>query len=464
MKLLSGENAVGAVEFSCDNSSKVLGLIWLSGEDLLKYSIQTDTILNRITKITILSGISQIFDPLDLLSPCIILAKDVPTTIYNEWGHFKGELTVLNTLNIERHVVCKNPVRIEINSFSDASQKAYGGCVYVKSVDSSGAVLVHLLCAKSRVAPLTLRGAYAAPPIATFAFSILHYVVALSTLKLMCVPNMIKCERYRESISSRRKHGISGACAQSWILCCWDTSVSRASTGGLKSLTMHRLELCGALTLARLTNTVIESLSVKLDKVTFWTDSSVVLGWLRHEPNTLNTFVGNRIAEIQEKTKGHVWRHVPTKDNPADLLSRGWHGPDWLQGNEKCFPNIIVSQSVENLPDLKGQKTISLIGVKEVTIIEFSHFSKLNRLKRTMAYVLRFVNNCRVKERFRQIGSLNLEEVSKGFQTLIKLSQRYSFKTEFNTLSEALLINKRSRLISLNPFIDDKRYYYDDKR
>ena len=37
----------------------------------------------------------------------------------------------------------------------------------------------------------------------------------------------------------------------------------------------------------------------------------------------LQVFVGTRIAEIQELTGSATWRYVPSRDNPADDLTRG---------------------------------------------------------------------------------------------------------------------------------------------
>ena len=43
---------------------------------------------------------------------------------------------------------------IELHGFSDSSEKAYGIAIYLKSMNSKGNCEVHLLVAKSRVAPL----------------------------------------------------------------------------------------------------------------------------------------------------------------------------------------------------------------------------------------------------------------------------------------------------------------------
>lgn len=45
-------------------------------------------------------------------------------------------------------------LKVEIHGFSDASQRAYGACIYVRSVSIGGHVTLRLLCSKSRVALL----------------------------------------------------------------------------------------------------------------------------------------------------------------------------------------------------------------------------------------------------------------------------------------------------------------------
>lgn len=44
--------------------------------------------------------------------------------------------------------------RVELRCFSDASEVAYGACIYLRSTDVQGKITTKLLCSKSRVAPL----------------------------------------------------------------------------------------------------------------------------------------------------------------------------------------------------------------------------------------------------------------------------------------------------------------------
>ena len=55
----------------------------------------------------------------------------------------------------------------------------------------------------------------------------------------------------------------------------------------------------------------------------FWTDSKVVLSYIRNDTSRFKTFVANRIYQIKENTNAEQWSYIPTRENPADDASRG---------------------------------------------------------------------------------------------------------------------------------------------
>ncbi|XP_043474409.1 uncharacterized protein LOC122506354 [Leptopilina heterotoma] len=157
------------LQFNENKTVKTLGVSWNSCNDNIIYSVEPPNTLSKISKRIILSDISKLFDPLGLLGPIILFAKilmqqiwqsklnwdeSVPDTIPTTCIDFCEQLKLINDLTFRRRFLIENPVNVQIHGFCDASQKGYGACIYVRSIDSREKIECHLLCAKSRVAPL----------------------------------------------------------------------------------------------------------------------------------------------------------------------------------------------------------------------------------------------------------------------------------------------------------------------
>ena len=119
-------------------------------------------------------------------------------------------------------------------------------------------------------------------------------------------------------------------------------------------LTIPKLELSASLIGARLIN-YLTNLQ-KYETIYLWSDSKVVISWITSDKDIKDVYVANRIAEVKTLITRHNVNvmYVPTKDNPADYLSRGctstqlkssnWlHGPSWLlTGNYPEQSNVEV--------------------------------------------------------------------------------------------------------------------------
>lgn len=151
-------------------TTKVLGVQWLPKKDELVF--KTFPLDDICTKRTILSVVARTFDVLGLIAPVLITAKILiqelwslqvgwddtpPLHIEQKWKQFCDELSSLNTLKIPRHSSISPGMHTSLIGFADASEKAYGAAVYVRTLSPEGVVQTVLLCAKSKVAPLKLK-------------------------------------------------------------------------------------------------------------------------------------------------------------------------------------------------------------------------------------------------------------------------------------------------------------------
>ena len=64
----------------------------------------------------------------------------------------------------------------------------------------------------------------------------------------------------------------------------------------------------------------------------FWTDSTVVLGYIQNVSARFKVFVANRVQKIHDGSCINQWFHVDSAENPADDGSRAVWSDRWLQG------------------------------------------------------------------------------------------------------------------------------------
>ena len=97
---------------------------------------------------------------------------------------------------------------------------------------------------------------------------------------------------------------------------------SKSRVAPKKFTTIPRLELVAAVLAAKLMRTTMKELKFHIDRVVLWTDSTIVLQYIRNNTIRLATFVANRVRIIRDLSVVDQWRYVPSGLKPADVASR----------------------------------------------------------------------------------------------------------------------------------------------
>ncbi|CAK1598127.1 unnamed protein product [Parnassius mnemosyne] len=182
--------------------------------------------------------------------------------------------------------------------------------------------------------------------------------------------------------------------------------------------------------------------------------------------------ISELVNEIQESTYGHTWSYVPSRDNPADLVSRGlkanvikdtpmwWSGPSFLLRNENEWPKMPNTEE-HDLPEVVTHFTCSdsdhhvLSNHSHSTIYSsiihrlLEKYSSFPKIQRLFAYVQRFIHNLKNKNKL--CGDLSVTELQDSYNAIIHYSQLEMFSEEFHLLKSKQKLPRNSRLISLTP-------------
>ncbi|KAJ0169346.1 hypothetical protein K1T71_015230 [Dendrolimus kikuchii] len=393
-----------SMNISIDGTIKALGLSWNMGEDKFQYHLQLPASDEVITKRVILAEIQRLFDPLGWLAPALLPAKIM---IQRLW--LKG---------VGWDVEVDPETRIEWlnirNSYENLRNIKLERWMFTTR-ENLKYVTIHGYCDAS--------------------------------------------DRAYGAVAYLRVRNDDGKYKVSLI-------AAKTRVAPVKSLSLPRLELCGAVLLSKLLNQVSEATRIPKENIFAWTDSTIVLSWLQGDPARWQTFVRNRIITIIDNI-GSKWFHVRSEDNPADVASRGillselahhtlwWQGPDYLKG-EKIEMNKMTGLDT-NLEKRRGfivnTKIEHNLEEKRDLLTKFEDFNTLTELLIAITYCKRFLQNKGEKRKDLDY-EVNAEELEHSLKTCIKIVQRENFAEEMEDLKIKGEVKRKSNLKSLNPYLD----------
>ncbi|XP_063384763.1 uncharacterized protein LOC134670879 [Cydia fagiglandana] len=393
-----GKQDENKIEVKLEATNKILGLTWSRTSDEFVYAVQLPPMSAPVTKRKVISDISKLYDPQGWIAPSIIKAK---IFIQKLWLAGIGWDEELPQPLLQEWTKYREDI-------SDLTQFRLKRWVYYKA--DAKLVELHGFCDASNSA---------------FAAVI-----------------------YLRVIDAR------GGVHVSLI-----TAKTRVSP--IKQLSLPRLELSGAVLLAKLLIEVSGVLNIPKSNIHAWTDSEIVLAWLSSHPSRWKTFIGNRCSEILTVTDRNQWSHVKSEHNPADCASRGiraseliglelWlRGPSWL--NEKGIQYTNPKGLETNLEErkIKTHLATSVEDHGEVDDI-LAKFSSLTKLLRVVAYCRR----CLCKEKPKHQYLLK-KEIDDALIIMIKKCQLQAFFEEWKDVKQGKPVSKKSVLTTLNPQLDD---------
>ena len=345
---MSGALSVGNHFHAALPAVKTLGISWLVSDDAFTFRFDMPD-CSTVTRRSVLSGLSTIFDPRGQIAPFTIRTRvllqdiwlldtgwdvELPSEYVRRWSNWCQELSTLATLVVPR--CFKDPslpavtAKLSVHTFCDASDRAIAAASYIRAEYPEGEVRVTLAMAKAKPAPI------------------------------------------------RRQ-------------------------------TIPQLELRGAVLGLKVSTEVASAVDVPVSRHVLWTDSMNVLGWIRSHSRRFKVDIGNRVSLIQTSTEVSQWRHVPGSKNPADKGTRGltaaqlrdestwWNGPDFLKQDEYAWP-VKADPPVRDLPGEVQSKTATSLATSSAESDEQNlspeKFSTWKKLVKVSAWVFRFVNSC----------------------------------------------------------------------
>lgn len=386
-----------------DGTVKALGLSWNLKEDNFHYSLNFPPMPKNITKRTILADLQRLFDPLGWIAPAVVSAKMLIQQLWLEG--VKWDDKIEDRLE-KRWIAIRedliNVERVKVNRWLNTYQLA------------NDKLSLHGFCDASKHAIAAVVYSRVENPDGSFMVSIV---------------------------------------------------AARTKVAPIKPVTLPRLELCGAVLLAKLLHHVAKAMRVSPSQTYAWTDSSVALAWLFGEPSRWKPFVANRVVEILEYINNNQWHHVRSEHNPADVASRGstisellkntlwWQGPEWLSHKRLEFNKPNAATDLEQKKTINIFLTINTEENKIKPIINIESFESLTELKNVITYCRRFLHS---KKWPHVDKALTVEELDKSLKIFLRRAQTEDFMEEIKRLKERKAVKQKSFLKSLNPYLDEE--------
>ena len=392
------------IDLGEEKVERALGVSWETMKDVFTFTMMTVEV--KFTKRGILIVTSTLFDPLGILAPFVLKAKILLQELWREGLDWDEEISDEHKQYWEKWIAgAKKVSSIQLSRRYLADERQW--CE----------IQLHIFCDASEVA-------YGSVAYLRF------------TLK-------------------------DGNHVSSFVM-------SKSRLAPIKTITLPRLELNAAVIGARLSRMLIHELDLPIERVQYWSDSTLVLQYIKNKSQRVKVYVANRVTDIREASSPDDWSHMPGEDNPADILSRGCLNPEkliksnwftapaFLAKDEEHWPRLVLSELDSEDSEVRRKSVLfAMCVLDEPSGIDLKRFSSWIRLKRVVAWIFRFVSNCGGPKGEKVLcQTISVDELDAAETHIVKEVQQEAFKDEMRTIKDREQLLHTNRLSPLSPFID----------
>ena len=412
---------------------KVLGLRWDPKKDELGFR-RTLKSNEKYTKRSVLETTNSIFDPFGYLIPVEIRCRMFLSNLWKiklDWDMLFQDMRELKVMWDQIKEDCREVLKIsfrreletsknmELHVFADASIQAYGAVAYI--------------------------------------------VIPRHTNSLRGLP--------------RGSDGDNDGCSQFLMSKAKITSAKKTS----KEDTIPKLEMMAIVLAANLANFCLEAMSTyNIRKKIIWSDSRVALAQLSAKSNK-TSFIHNRVVKVRELCEDFEIKHVSSKDNPADFVTKPirakklksnqlWEkGPEWITDKS----NWKKEEQIYTLfPDTQEEESHMKINSKHVQVKVTNYLGQINGLlsnnkssdiwRNEYAKTVRFVAMTKrlikrakkLDHEITPIKEMSVNEFAEAERTIVKLMQSESFPEEIELLKKGKSV-KKNNLLQMKLYLDE---------
>ena len=225
--------------------------------------------------------------------------------------------------------------------------------------------------------------------------------------------------------------------------------------------TIPRLELCACMDAVRVCAKLKREIGLPIEEVFFYTDSLIVLGYLRNATKQFSRYVGRRIEEILKYSSVQQWSHISGVHNVSDLATRPQSPAQlsqskWLTGPEFLWQGDLVIPTVDTPhPELPESMEPRVMATRKYSCTLPSPMSKIaaytNSWTKALIITQYWIQFCRILSRKGKYHPI--EARNKAKLLMLKEAQLcFSSKMDLIKMSKLPL---NDSLSSINPFIDE---------